>query len=559
MSSAHVPATGVTATNLPATKPQFPVISRGPIRKTSQLKALLLSEQTEFILEAHNGLSAKIVEEAGFDGIWGSGLSISAQLGVRDNNEASWTQVLEVVEFMSDSTTIPILLDGDTGYGNFNNMRRLVQKLEQRGVGGVCIEDKLFPKTNSFIAGETQPIADVDEFCGKIKAGKDAQADDDFCIIARVEAFIAGHGLAAALRRAEAYHAAGADAILMHSKISRPDEILAFCGEWANRSPVVIVPTKYYSTPTDVFRQANVSLIIWANHVLRASLSAMQRVAATIKDEQSLVNVEDRVAPLGDVFRLQGAEELQEAEKKYLTTRSKANCVILAASQGAALGELTADIPKCMVPVAGTPVLQRLVEDFRRAGVGDVHVVAGYKADQVAAPGIQRIENSAFAVTGELASLDCALSRLTGPTVVSYGDVLFRRYVINDLVDAREEMVVVVDSTAGESSPDRLRCSSADCQSVFAESILLEKFTDVEPHGAWTGLAKVGAQGAEWIRAAMERLRTREDFDQLEMHNLFAEIIEAGHPIHVLYVRGHWININRLADLGDATTFTADI
>src|SRR3989337_4305480 len=134
-----------------------------------------------FLLEAHNGLSPKIVEEAGFKGIWGSGLAISAALGVRDNNEASWTQVLEVLEFMSDATTIPILLDADTGYGNFNNVRRLVRKLEQRHVAGMCIEDKLFPKTNSLLDGVPQPLAKIDEFSGKIKEAKDTQADPDFC------------------------------------------------------------------------------------------------------------------------------------------------------------------------------------------------------------------------------------------------------------------------------------------------------------------------------------------------------------------------------------------
>src|SRR3989338_7694608 len=89
-----------------------------------------------------------------------AGFLLAQHLG-RDNNEASWTQILEVVEFMSDATNIPILLDGDTGYGNFNNMRRLVKKLEQRGIAGVCIEDKLFPKTNSFIRTEQQPLADI--------------------------------------------------------------------------------------------------------------------------------------------------------------------------------------------------------------------------------------------------------------------------------------------------------------------------------------------------------------------------------------------------------------
>src|SRR5437879_13655963 len=116
-------------------------------KKTTQFKRLLHSGKLEFLMEAHNGLTAKLVEEAGFPGIWASGLTISAALGVRDSNEASWTQVLEILEFMADATAIPILLDGDTGYGNFNNVRRLVRKLCQRGVAGVCIEDKLFPKT----------------------------------------------------------------------------------------------------------------------------------------------------------------------------------------------------------------------------------------------------------------------------------------------------------------------------------------------------------------------------------------------------------------------------
>ena len=164
-------------------------------KKTSKLKHMINRAEMSFLMEAHNGLSAKIAEEAGFEAIWGSGLSISASLGCRDNNEASWTQVLDVVEYMADATRIPILLDGDTGYGNFNSMRRLVRKLEQRGCAGVCIEDKIFPKTNSFIRGASQPLADIEEFAGKIRAGKEAQVDSDFVIVARVEAFIAGWGL----------------------------------------------------------------------------------------------------------------------------------------------------------------------------------------------------------------------------------------------------------------------------------------------------------------------------------------------------------------------------
>lgn len=286
--------------------------------KTQTFKAMLESDELEFILEAHDGISAKIVEEAGFKGIWASGLAMSAALGVRDNNEASWTQVLDVLEFMSDASSIPIMVDADTGYGNFNNVRRLVQKLEQRGIAAMCIEDKLFPKTNSFIGGEQQPLADVREFAGKIRAAKDTQQDPDFCVVARVEALIAGWGLDEATRRASAYHEAGADAILMHSKQSNADQILDFMGEWGDRSPVVIVPTMYPFTPTEVFERAGVSLVIWANHMLRSSITAMQKTAAVIHEAASLAPVENEIVPVAEIFRLQNANELKEAERTYL-------------------------------------------------------------------------------------------------------------------------------------------------------------------------------------------------------------------------------------------------
>ena len=290
--------------------------------RSTRFKAMLNSDQLEFIMEAHDGLSARIVEEAGFGGIWGSGLTISAALGVRDNNEASWTQVLEVAEYISDATSIPMMLDADTGYGNFNNVRRLVRKLEQRGVAAMCIEDKLFPKTNSFIRGESQPLADVAEFAGKIRAAKDSQSDPDFCVVARVEALIAGWGLDEAVRRANAYADAGADAVLMHSKRSTVEEIAAFMEVWDRRAPVVIVPTMYPDTPAAVFEEMGVSLVIWANHMLRAGIVAMQRAASVVCRERSVASLEAEIASVKEIFRLQNAAELGEAETRYLPSTS---------------------------------------------------------------------------------------------------------------------------------------------------------------------------------------------------------------------------------------------
>ena len=291
-------------------------------RKTTQFRNLLNSGELEFAMEAHSGLSAKIAEEAGFKAIWASGLSISAALGVRDSNEASWTQVLDIVEFMTDATTIPILLDGDTGYGNFNNARRLVRKLEQRGIAAVCMEDKVFPKTNSFLKGSTQRLADREEFAGKIKAAKDSQLDRDFSVVARLEGFIAGHPLEEMLERADSYADAGADALLIHSKQNTAVEIASFMENWTHQCPLVIVPTTYAETPARDFRDMGISLAIWANHSMRSTIPAMQTVCRQIFEEQSVANLDGQIAPLSEVFRLQNTNELAEAEKRYLPSKS---------------------------------------------------------------------------------------------------------------------------------------------------------------------------------------------------------------------------------------------
>ena len=162
----------------------------------------------------------------------------------------------------------------------------------------------------------------MDEFCGKIKAMKDTQQDEDFVVVARVEAFIAGHGLDEMLRRAEAYRQAGADAILAHSKRSDTAEIESFVKEWSCRLPVVIVPTKYYMTPTNRFHELGINLVIWANHNLRASVNAMQHISIKLYKEENLSQIENSVSPLEEMFRLQNAEELQSAEEKYLTALS---------------------------------------------------------------------------------------------------------------------------------------------------------------------------------------------------------------------------------------------
>lgn len=537
--------------------------------KAARLRQLLNSEQLEFIMEAHNGVSARIVERCGFKGIWASGLAISTQYGVRDSNEASWTQIVDMLEFMSDITNIPILMDGDTGYGNFNNMRRLVKKLEQRDIAGVAIEDKQFPKLNSFINGESQPLADIDEFCGKIKAGKDSQHDPDFCIVARIEALIAGWGMGEALKRAEAYYDAGVDGIIIHSKLSRSDEILEFAREWDNRCPVVIVPTKYYSTPTDVFRQANISLIIWANQMIRAAVAAMERISQDVYENESVADIEDRIASIDHLFELQGADELTLAQQRYLKPAGgDTRAIVLAASRGSALRELTHDRPKVMLPVSGRPLLRRLLDEFKRHGINQTTVVAGYRADAIDTDGINLRINNDYETTGELVSLACAEEDLSDDILLTYGDLLFRSYILRDLLDIRGELTVVIDSQLGghaiSGSPDYAYCTRNDDRSLFLEDVYLKHISAEaetnpqhgEPSGHWIGMLRARSEGVKWLQQALHILQARDDFRQLGLPDLLNFLIEDGKPIGVHYINGHWLDVNTLDDIDRAGDFT---
>ena len=535
--------------------------------KCMQLRQLLKSPQLEFIMEAHNGISARIVEETGFKGIWASGLAISAQFGVRDSNEASWTQIVDMLEFMSDVTSIPILLDGDTGYGNFNNMRRLVKKLEQRKIAGVCIEDKQFPKTNSFIDGDRQPLADIDEFCGKIKAGKDSQLDPDFCIIARVEAFIAGWGLSEAVRRAEAYHASGADGILIHSKLSRPTEILEFAKEWAGRSPVIIVPTTYYSTPTEVFRNAGISMIIWANHMIRASVAAMEKTGREIFESESVANIEDSIVPVKRIFALQGADELSRAQERYLRSgQSETHAIILAASRGHALYELTHDRPKVMLTIGGKTLLRRMIDEFKKQSIHNATVVAGYKHETIDTSGIKLQINAEYETTGELNSLLCAQEDFQDNLIITYGDLLFRGYILNDLLDRAGEFVIVVDSDMDNNrisgSPDYAWCSRQDDRSMFDQDVLLKHISEKEeekfgkPAGRWIGMLHIQGKGIEWLNSALAELQQQDNFSQLTIPDLLNHLVNKGLPVKVHYIHGHWLDVNTIEDIDRAGDFT---
>ncbi|MGJ7548828.1 phosphoenolpyruvate mutase [Pseudomonas alloputida] len=290
-------------------------------KTVGSFRKLLFNGKLDLILEAHNGLSARIVEETGYPAIWASGLAISSAMGLRDCNEASWSQVMEVAQCIADAVNIPVLFDGDSGFGNFNNVRHIVKRLSHYGIAGVSLEDKQFPKMNSFVSQE-HALSSVDEFCGKIKAAQDSKRDDDFIVIARTEALVAGMSVQAALKRAEQYYEAGADGIFIHSKETDGFDILEFSKCWAGRCPLIVAPTTYKNVSTELLQEVGISVYICANQMMRASLLAMRNAAAQIQADNSIRNIDNNICSLAEVFQLMNYDELKHAERIYARQES---------------------------------------------------------------------------------------------------------------------------------------------------------------------------------------------------------------------------------------------
>jgi len=208
------------------------------------------------IMATHSPLSARLAEEAGFDGVWASGFELSALYGLADVSLISMTQHLDMVRAIGGQSRLPLVADLDTGFGNAINVIHAVEQYQRAGAAAVVIEDKTFPKVTSLAADARQELLRIAEFQGKIAAAVATRRDPDFLIIARTEALIAGLGEAEAHKRAAAYAEAGADMILVHSKQKTPDEIERFVKAWTGPLPLAIVPTAIRSSTKRVFARS---------------------------------------------------------------------------------------------------------------------------------------------------------------------------------------------------------------------------------------------------------------------------------------------------------------
>lgn len=271
-----------------------------PQVRMRMLRRLLNAKRLVRIIETHNGLSGLVAEnvrvvtgrcEKEFDGMWLSSLTDSTAKGKPDIECVDLTSRINTLNDILEVTTKPIIYDGDNG-GIAEHFVFMVRTLERLGVSAVIIEDKKGLKQNSLLeTGNMQQREDVKDFCSKITSGKHSQVTDDFMVIARIESLILNAGIEDALLRAKAYIKAGADGIMIHSKKQTPDEIFGFCQEYSkfnNRVPLVAVPSTYSQVTEQELAKAGVSIVIYANQLLRSAYPAMLKTAKSIlKNERA--------------------------------------------------------------------------------------------------------------------------------------------------------------------------------------------------------------------------------------------------------------------------------
>ncbi|MER6222264.1 isocitrate lyase/phosphoenolpyruvate mutase family protein [Streptomyces sp. 900105755] len=276
-------------------------------------RSVLADNDVVRVAGANHALGGLLAEEAGFQAVWSSSLEVSASRGLPDASILSMTEYLEAAANIQKVLRIPVVADCDTGYGGNLNVAHMVHEFEAAGITGLCLEDKLFPKMNSFVAGG-QTLLGAKEFARKIKIAKEAQASTETFVIARTEALISGLDVDAALERCRTYADSGADAVLVHSKIKTRDQVVAFLDGWDFRVPVVIVPTTYPDWHIDDIRQAGVSVVIYANHGLRATVSALRDTYRSVYENGDTTALEGSIASVKDIFALQGLDTWQKLD-----------------------------------------------------------------------------------------------------------------------------------------------------------------------------------------------------------------------------------------------------
>lgn len=286
--------------------------SRGvtPEFRIKRLKRLINVKPLVRVIEAHDGLSAIVAENAEykgkrFDAVWDSSLCSSLSRGLPDIELISFQDRISMINHTLEAVNLPFIMDGDTG-GSISHFKFTVKTLERLGISAIIIEDKKFPKINSLMSGAKHIQEEPQIFSEKIVEGKKVQITENFMIFARIESLIAGKSVDDALMRAEIYNKV-ADGIMIHSKDKSPNKVIEFCTEYnkiKNKLPLVIAPTTYNSLTEKEMIENGISVVIYANHLTRSAYRSMKDVASDILKYGRSLEVDNRCCSVKELFAL---------------------------------------------------------------------------------------------------------------------------------------------------------------------------------------------------------------------------------------------------------------
>lgn len=554
------------------------------MNKPKILKRYFQEKDIIRVAGAYDGLTAKLVEKNGFDAVWASSFEISSSHCVPDASILSMDEFLHQAIDMNSATNIPVIVDADTGYGNSLNVIQMVKRFEAAGIAGVCIEDKKFPKQNSLLENGRQRLASIGEFVGKIMAAKNTQASEDFMVFARVEALIAGLGKSEALKRAYAYANAGADGILIHSKSEEPNEIIEFVNEWSIDIPLILVPTTYKLTINQIKNLKKVKVVIFANYGLRSAIRAMNETLSKLNETGDVRQIEDNLVSLSYVFDLQGMSILKEHEKRFLKDENEdITAVILSAGEpkDPTLKEICKELPLAMLDINGKSLLQRNVEILNNLNLKDINIVVGHLAEKINLPKINKIFNKHYKDKHILHSIFTAENILNNRTLLAYGDILFDQYLIEKLLKAKGDVVLVLD---GNYKTSNIRNKNLDLVKAKFNPVLglrkleverenlIEKigksFSEDEANFEFIGLAIFSEKGIKDFKDAYYESKKKyisgsfkeaPSFDTARFCDLIQEMIDSGYKVSALEVNGGWAEVHGFNDYKRICKMIADL
>ena len=267
------------------------------------LRQLLSADDAERLVGVYDGLSANLAERMGARALWASGLCISASKALPDNEIVTYETLVRRLEDIRRGSRLPLLADVNTGFGGRNVLGHVIALMEERGIDGIALEDKAYPRRNSFDESSVQQLEEPEAFAAKVRDAVDSRSGD-MMLVARTEGFITGEGLEQVLTRADLYCDAGADAVIVHSKSSGPEEVLAFARAWWRPNPVIVIPTTYPQLSFKAAADAGIGGVICANQLLRASMQAVEDCATHLLTADAIEGFEDLLTPLSSLLGL---------------------------------------------------------------------------------------------------------------------------------------------------------------------------------------------------------------------------------------------------------------